>query len=82
MKVDVLVFGMLRDHLPEGTSGNRVSAEVPEGATVEEIVTSLGMPRLAVYAVLVDGERADGSVVVAEGSEVTLMPPFTGGARP
>lgn len=81
MKVEVVVFGVLRDHLPEGATGNRAVADVPEGASVEDAISALGLPRRAVYAVLVDGDPADAAVVLREGAEVTLMPAFTGGAR-
>lgn len=80
MKVTVVVFGMLRDHLPPGSHGNRAEVEV-DGTRVADVAASLGVPPEAVFAALVDGEPAGRTSKVGEGSEVTLMPPFTGGSR-
>ena len=33
-------------------------------------------------SVVVDGERADGSIPLAEGQEVALLPPVSGGRTP
>lgn len=79
MKVVVVAFGMLRDHLPDAARGNRVTLEVSEGSTVAEIAEALGLPGSALFSILIDGLRGRASDRVSDGSEVTLMPPFTGG---
>ena len=75
----VVCFGAMRDHLPAGAAANRADVEVPEGARVGDVVDALGAPRRLVFALLVDGVQADLETPVADGAEVTLMPPFTGG---
>lgn len=80
MKVRVTVFGSFRDHLPEGASGNNALIEVSEGASVADVAAGLAISPQAVYAALLDGEPAGTESPVKEGSEVTLMPPFSGGA--
>ena len=80
MKITVVCFGPLRDHLPPDADGNRVSVELPEGGTVDDAAAALGIPAAQVYAVLVDGEQTERSTVVGDGVEVTLMPPYSGGA--
>ncbi|MFN2389241.1 MAG: MoaD/ThiS family protein [Actinomycetota bacterium] len=77
--MEVVCFGALRDHLPQGTEGNRAEIALDDGATVAELVTLLGAPRRWVFAVLVDGRRAGLDHGLSEGAEVTLMPPFSGG---
>ena len=79
MKVTVLCFGMLRDHLPSTADGNRALVDLEGQATVADVVGSLGLPEGQVFAILVDGERGDLGQRLQEGSEVTLMPPFSGG---
>ena len=79
MKVTVLCFGAMRDYLPEGASGNRAEVEVPDGSRIGDLVDVLGAPRRLVFSLLLDGDRADLERPLREGSEVTLMPPFTGG---
>ncbi len=79
MKVEVVCFGVLRDFLPEGTSGRRAALDVDDGAVVGDLVDRLGAPRRLVYALLVNGERADLDRSLASGDEITIMPPFSGG---
>jgi DNA/RNA-binding domain of Phe-tRNA-synthetase-like protein/molybdopterin converting factor small subunit len=80
MDVTVVCFGAMREHLPEGSRDNRASVEVRDGATVGDVVDALGAPRALAFAVLLDGTQATLDAHVSEGSEVTLMPPFAGGA--
>ena len=79
MRITMVCFGAMRDHLPADASGNRAELELPEGATVEDAVDALGAPRELVFSLLVDGTHAHLDHVLGEGSEVTLMPPFAGG---
>ena len=80
MRIAIVCFGALRDNLPPDSDGNRAWIEVPTGTTAQDAAAALGIPERQVYAVLVDGEQADRSAPLAEGVEVTLMPPFSGGS--
>jgi molybdopterin converting factor small subunit len=80
MEVTVVCFGAMREHLPEGARDNRAALDVPEGATVGEVVDALGAPRALAFAVLLDGVQTTLEGRVGPGSEVTLMPPFSGGS--
>jgi len=82
VNVQVVCFGILRDHLPEGAVGNVARIEVASGAKVEDLASHLGIPQRQVFALLVNGERANLTQNLQEGDEVTLMPPFSGGRRP
>ncbi|MDP9068383.1 MAG: molybdopterin-binding protein [Actinomycetota bacterium] len=74
MRITVTCFGSLREVLPRGE--RTVALEVPAGSGIDAITGALGIPPGSVYLTLVDGEeRAN----VRDGSEVTLMPPFSGG---
>jgi molybdopterin converting factor small subunit len=79
VKVGVVCFGALREHLPASALDNRAEVELDNGARVTDLVRVLGTPPRAVYALLVDGERATLDSDLHDGAEVTLMPPFTGG---
>ena len=79
--VTVRLFASLR----ELAGSSRVDAE---GATVGEVVAALSVrfgERFAgvvrVGSVVVDGERADASTPLAEGQELALLPPVSGGYR-
>lgn len=79
MKVTVTCFGAMRDYLPDHADGNHASIEVPEGATVGDLVDALGAPRRLVHALLVDEVQSDLAQPLRDGAAVTLMPPFSGG---
>ena len=81
MTVTLICFGAMRDYLPGGAVGNRGAVQLDDRATLGDLVDRIGAPRRFVFAVLVDGERADMSKKLHEGAEVTLMPPFAGGHR-
>jgi sulfur-carrier protein len=79
-RVTVRLFAALR----EAAGSGRVEAE---GDTVAEVVRALSErfgERFASVAsagsVVVDGERADPSQPLAEGQEVALLPPVSGGS--
>jgi len=88
MQVRVLPFGVLKDWL--GSSA--ATLELPEGATVAELLEQLETgqstlqpaPALRGIAVSVNAEYAPASQVLREGDEVGLLPPVSGGrtARP
>jgi molybdopterin converting factor small subunit len=79
MRVTVICFGAMREFLPKGSMDNRAGLEVPDRATIGEVVDALGAPRALAFAVLLDGAHADLEDRVTEGAEITLMPPFAGG---
>jgi molybdopterin converting factor small subunit len=80
VKVNVVCFGAMRAYLPPGTAGNRAEIELSDGATVGDLVDALGAPRRLVFSLLVDGAQGDLGHRLEDGSDVTLMPPFTGGS--
>jgi molybdopterin converting factor small subunit len=80
VKVEVVCFGALRTYLPEQATDNRAALELPDAARVRDVVQVLGVPDRLVFALLVDGERATPDGELLDGAEVTLMPPFSGGA--
>jgi molybdopterin converting factor small subunit len=79
MRITVVCFGAMRDHLPPGAQHNRAELDVAETASVGDVVDALGAPRALAFAVLVDGIQTTLDESLAPGSEVTLMPPFAGG---
>ena len=79
MKVRVIFFGVLKDRL-----GARDQAvELPEGATVAELLASLNArltaPLERGIAVSVNAEFSSAAQVLRDGDEVGLLPPVSGG---
>ena len=79
MKVNLVCFGRLKEHVAVGGSRNRVSVDLSDGANVASAAAAIGADEKDLFAVLVNGERADARTILREGDEVTLMPPFSGG---
>lgn len=79
MKVVVRCFGALREHLPDPASGLAV-LDLPDGAVVADALGALGIDGAAVHALLLDGVRTTAVTGLRDGAELTLMPPFSGGA--
>ena len=81
MRVTLLAFGMLRDLIPASAL-----LDLPDGATVSNLLDrcrSLAACEPAAWAsvaVAVNREYAQGSHVLADGDEVALLPPVSGGA--
>ena len=80
MRVSVVCFGALRAYLPVSDGRNRADLELETGSRVGDVVAALKIPEGLVYALLVDGERATPDEELHDEAEVTLMPPFAGGA--
>jgi molybdopterin synthase catalytic subunit/molybdopterin converting factor small subunit len=80
MRVKILAFGMLREEL-----GGIGSLELPAGATVSDLIRACrerapGKRGLwATIAVAVNQEYASSGQMLAEGDEVALLPPVSGG---
>ena len=74
MQVSVRLFAGLR----ERAGAARVEVELPDDATVADLLTALQLaPRSCVAAI--NREYADGAARIAPGDEVALVPPVSGG---
>ena len=81
MRVHLLYFGIIRERL-----GRREETlDVPEGTTVGQITTSLSERHgdlatgVASLRVAVNLEYVDSARVLAEGDEIAVIPPVSGG---
>jgi MoaE-MoaD fusion protein len=84
MEVEVRLFAMLR----ERAGADRVTIELPEGATVRDAISAIGRDRglgdlIAAMPVVmaVNREYAGSDDALAAGDELALIPPVSGGAR-
>jgi molybdopterin converting factor small subunit len=77
--VTVTCYGAMRDFLPPTATGNSVSLDLPDGATVGDVVDALGAPRRLVHAALVNEDPSDLSRELRTGDRLTLMPHYSGG---
>lgn len=80
MQVRILPFGVLKDWLGSPAA----TLELPEGATVADLLASLSerrsAPELRGIAVSINAVYATANGVLHEGDEVGLLPPVSGGS--
>jgi molybdopterin converting factor small subunit len=76
--VTVVFFADLRRFLPRGETGPQ-RYRVKPGATVSELLDTIGIAADADITVAVDGELAARETPLREGAEVMLLSPMEGG---
>lgn len=79
MLVKVKLNASLRRFLPAGTAGNVAEVELPDGATVDDVITSLGIPDGHARMAVSDNEQLEPTTQLRDGQEVALFPPLAGG---
>ena len=85
MKITFKLFASLTDYLPVARErgSNAVEIDVPEGASIGEVVAPFQLPLKMVHLVLVNGvyvapaERVTRRL--AEGDVLAIWPPIAGG---
>ncbi len=77
MRVQVELFLHLRRYALPGEGPQEV--ELPEGATLGDLLARLGIPGSVQKVVLVDGRLRPASEPLQEGERVTVFPPLEGG---
>jgi hypothetical protein len=79
MTVTVTFFADLRRFLPRGVDGPQ-RYTLRERATVDDLLTVIGVAPDADVTIAVDGEQAAREALLHEGAEVMLLSPMEGGA--
>lgn len=77
--VHVRLFATLRRHYPHLGIGDAMAVELPEGATVGELIARLDLPAEQVKVVFVNGIARETDHPLADGDEVGIFPPVGGG---
>jgi molybdopterin converting factor small subunit len=78
IKVEVRLFATLSAYIPGG-EGNTATIELPDGATVGDLVQTLAIPDDLSRITLVNGRDAGSSDRLNAGDIVSLFPPLAGG---
>ena len=84
MRITFKLFATLQDYLPaDAKKTNAMPLELPEGATVAEVVARFALPQKLVHLVVIDGhfvppdQRADR--ILKDGETLAIWPPVAGG---
>ncbi len=79
MKIRVKLFATLRDLFPQLGIGEAMEVDLPDGATVADLIAQLRIPREEVKLVYVGGRLKGDDYVLRNGDEVGIFPPVGGG---
>jgi len=79
VKIEVRLFANLADYLPPGTRGSSATIEVPDGATLADLVGRLAIPDDLPRLMLVNGQDAGAERRLRPGDVVSVIPPLAGG---
>jgi len=79
MHINVKVFATLRRYLPEERAKGGFDLEVPDGASLGDVMRLLGLPAEEVKVTFVNGRTEALSYMLREDDEVGIFPPLAGG---
>jgi molybdopterin converting factor small subunit len=77
MRVRVLFFGEMRRYLPHGAE--HVELTLPDGARVSDLLAAVGVDAGAERVIGRNGELARDDTPLADGDEISLYHPMSGG---
>jgi sulfur carrier protein ThiS len=79
MKVSVKLLATYRDKLPEGTTGNTCTIELPEGCTYAAVLEYFNIENDETNVVLVNGLTPEPGERLEEGDTVCVFSAMAGG---
>lgn len=84
MRITFKLYASLGEFLPaDKRQGNLMPLEVPDGATIAQVVEPFNLPMKLVHLVLVNGvfvpPEERGSRALVEGDVLAIWPPIAGG---
>jgi sulfur carrier protein ThiS len=78
MQIQVRLFSRFRKHLPPEARG-KATLELPDGATVEQLLTHLGITGRVRLVAVNDEREANRARVLHDGDRVRIFPVVVGG---
>lgn len=78
IRVHVHLFSILR-HRPDGSLQDSLTLELPEGATVADLLRELRAPERLDVLIAINDEQVDEATPLQDGDEVELIPAIAGG---
>jgi molybdopterin synthase sulfur carrier subunit len=79
IRTRVKLFASLRRYFPGLGIGEAMEVELPDGATVREMLRHLRLPPDQVKVVFVNGIASTEERVLSDGDELGIFPPVGGG---
>lgn len=78
MNVQVRLYGLLRRYV-SSDAGAPLTLELPEGATLADVVARLNLPEGLVHAASCNGIACELDQPLHNGDQISLFPPAAGG---
>ena len=83
MEVSVTLFGGLRQYLPAGSSFNKCSIDVEDGASLDTLLGKIPIPADKPFLVIFNDEKVDQqdypAIEIKSTDDIVLLPPIKGG---
>jgi molybdopterin converting factor small subunit len=79
MKIEVALYATLSKYLPPSAQNRKAVIEVPDRATVDDVLRQLDIPRDNPNILLVNGKQASESTALQDGQTLSVFPPLAGG---
>jgi molybdopterin converting factor small subunit len=80
MRITVNIYAYLRYYLPSRQKSGLVKEwEMPEGATVRDVLLELQLPKEVRVTVLVNNNSVDQKTVLKDGDVLHILPQMVGG---
>ena len=79
MKVEIKLFGYMKEYAAGGGDYSRRQVALHEGARVNQLLEKLGIPVDVPKIVLIDGITVKSDHPLKDGDIVNIFPPLTGG---
>ncbi len=79
MIVHVRLFAILRRHYPRLGIGEAMPVELPDGATLEQLIKRLRLPAAEIKIVFVNSVTQEWEHVLDDGDQVGIFPAVGGG---
>lgn len=79
MHVRVTLHGVLRKRVPAADNAGSATVDVPDGATVADVIAQLGIPPKHAGMLVSGNEHLELGSVLSNGQELNVFPPLAGG---
>ena len=81
MTVEVRLFATLAQFLPSSSKAGTTVLDLPEGATIADVMRRLRIPAGLECVLLRNGANADAEARLREGDVIDIFPPLAGGCH-
>ncbi|MBW2617515.1 MAG: MoaD/ThiS family protein [Deltaproteobacteria bacterium] len=79
MKVKLLLFGGLRDYLPEKSDNRASLVDLPEETRIKDLLDRLSLPAQLPKIIFLNGVKVGEEEGLTDGDRLSIFPPMVGG---